>query len=84
MENRIGKHPLQRKIDNGEFRPRDNMDVTDEEFERRILKLNDEDKNFAIEIRQLWKAQKLMEQTEVKYPEAKQDQARYGKPEAAF
>ena len=50
-------HPLQDKINNGEWKLVDHMDISDEQFEKNIAALDADEREFAIKNRKLWKAQ---------------------------
>lgn len=48
-------HPLQDKINSGEWKLVDHMDISDEQFEKNIAVLDADDRDFAIKNRDLWK-----------------------------
>jgi len=48
-------HPLQDKINSGEWELVDHMDISDEQFEKNIAALDSDDREFAIKSRKLWK-----------------------------
>jgi len=59
---RRAPHPLQDKIDSGEWKLIDHMDVSDIDFEISISALSEDKRKFAIECRQLWKGEQLIKE----------------------
>jgi hypothetical protein len=47
-------HPLQHKIDNGMLRLRSPFDISDEDFQTKLELLDEGDREFALECRELW------------------------------
>jgi len=60
-------HPLQDKINSGEWELVDHMDIPDEQFEKNISALDSDDRDFAIKNRKLWKKEQA-EKTPVRFP----------------
>ena len=54
-------HPLRDKINRGEWKLVDHMDISDEQFEKNIADLDADDRDFAIKIRKLWKKKQAKE-----------------------
>ena len=54
-------HPLQDKINRGEWKLVDHMDISDEQFEKNIAALDADDRDFAIKTRDLWKKKQAKE-----------------------
>ena len=47
-------HPLQHKIDSGELQLRSPFDISEEDFQGKIELLDEGDREFALECKQLW------------------------------
>ena len=47
-------HPLQYKIDSGELRLQSPFDISEEDFQEKLELLDEEDREFALECKQLW------------------------------
>ena len=53
-------HPLQNKINSGEWKLVDHMDISDEQFKKNIAALDTDDRDFAIKNRKLWKKEQVI------------------------
>ena len=55
-------HPLQAKIDSGELKLRSVFDISDEEFNAKLQRLDEDEREYALEMRQQWKEEQLLKE----------------------
>ena len=55
-------HPLQDKIDSGELKLKSPFDIPDDEFNKKVKLLDDNAREYAIEMRNQWKEEQLLKE----------------------